>query len=108
MSEGSIKKFADARRSTSVNKLPELGTSTDTILARVQEKANISSKRYKDGGNLTGCVYTKDENHWNFICDVMRATVVSNPLHIDEFIYVTQMEAELLRWTIDLYSGGPE
>lgn len=35
MNEGSIKKFADARRSTSVNKLPEMGTNTDTILARV-------------------------------------------------------------------------
>jgi len=33
---------------------------------------------------------------------------VSNPLHIDEFMYVTQMEAELIRWTLDLYNGGPD
>jgi sphinganine-1-phosphate aldolase len=35
----------------------------------------------------------------------MRECIVSNPLHIEEFIYVTQMEAEILRWTIDLYKG---
>jgi len=35
----------------------------------------------------------------------MRITIVSNPLHIDEFIYTTQMEAEIIRWTLDLYNG---
>lgn len=57
---------------------------------------------------MTGAVYTKDDDHWNFISDVMRASIVSNPLHIDEFLYVTQLEAELIRWTLDLYNGGPE
>jgi sphinganine-1-phosphate aldolase len=38
----------------------------------------------------------------------MRTTIVSNPLHIDEFIYVTQMEAEIIRWTVDLYRGDDE
>jgi len=49
----------------------------------------MSAKKYKDGGNCTGAVYTKDEDHWTFISDVIRATIVSNPLHIDEFLYVT-------------------
>ena len=26
----------------------------------------------------------------------------------DEFLYVTQMEAEIIRWTLDLYKGGQE
>lgn len=57
---------------------------------------------------MTGAVYIKDDKHWDFMCDIMRASIVSNPLHIDEFLYVTQMEAEILRWTLDLYNGGPE
>ena len=35
----------------------------------------------------------------------MRHALVSNPLHMDEFMYVTQMEAEIIRWTLDLYNG---
>jgi len=35
----------------------------------------------------------------------MRHALVSNPLHMDEFLYVTQMEAEIIRWTLDLYNG---
>lgn len=33
---------------------------------------------------------------------------MANPLHIDEFIYITQMEAEIIRWTLDLYNGGKD
>ena len=38
----------------------------------------------------------------------MRSSIVSNPLHVDEFTYVTQMEAEIIRWTLDLYNGGED
>ena len=108
MLSGAIKKYADTRRTSSIRYLPKNGQNQEEIVKRVQGDAAVSSKRYKDGGNLTGAVYTKDEEHWNFISDVMRASIVSNPLHMDEFLYVTQMEAELIRWTLDLYSGGPE
>jgi len=84
-----VKKFTEARSSTSISRLPEDGWKENKILERIQAKANVSSKRYKDGGNLTGAVYTKDETHWDFVCDIMRASIVSNPLHIDEFLYVT-------------------
>jgi len=84
-----VKKFTAARRPTSVNRLPEEGWKTDRILERIQSKANVSAKRYSDGGNLTGTVYTKDDAHWDFVCDVIRTSIVSNPLHIDEFTYVT-------------------
>jgi glutamate/tyrosine decarboxylase-like PLP-dependent enzyme len=35
----------------------------------------------------------------------MKLSMISNPLHIDEFVYVTQMEAEIIRWTLNLYNG---
>jgi sphinganine-1-phosphate aldolase len=102
------KKFTADRRPTAVSRLPADGWKADQILSTIQAKANVSSKRYRDGGNLTGAVYTKDETHWDFVCDVMRASIVSNPLHIGEFMYVTQMEAEIIRWTLDLYNGGKD
>jgi len=54
---------------------------------------------------MTGAVYNNDDKHWNFIADVMRETIVSNPLHTDEFRYIPQMEAEIIRWTLNLYNG---
>jgi len=106
METSAKKKFTEKRGPTSIPHLPEEGQKTEDIVQKIKDKALVSSKCYKDGGNLTGCVYTRDEKHWDFICDVMRASIVSNPLHIDEFIYVTQMEAEIIRWTLDLYNGG--
>lgn len=38
----------------------------------------------------------------------MRYALMSNPLHINEFYYVNTMEAEIIRWTIDLYNGGKD
>ena len=38
----------------------------------------------------------------------MGQTIVSNPLHIDEFIDVTRCEAEIIRWTLNLYKGDSE
>lgn len=63
---------------------------------------------YTDGGNCTGAVYIKDEAHWSFISEVMRISVVSNPLHLSEFAYITQMEAEIVRWTLQLYNGDED
>jgi hypothetical protein len=89
MSVDVVKKFTESRRPTAIRQLPEEGWKEDKILESIQAKAKVSSKRYRDGGNLTGAVYTKDESHWDFVCDIMRASIVSNPLHIDEFLYVT-------------------
>ena len=100
-----VKKFADKRKATGLRYLPDGGHAEDQILSRVKTEASVSKKRYDEGGNVTGAVYTKDESHWSFIADVMRASIVSNPLHLDEFAYVTQMEAEIIRWTLDLYRG---
>jgi sphinganine-1-phosphate aldolase len=38
----------------------------------------------------------------------MRKTITSNPLHFDEFMFITQMEAEIIRWTLNLYNGNNE
>jgi sphinganine-1-phosphate aldolase len=65
-------------------------------------------KYYTDGGNVSGGVYSVDDEHWSFVAEVMKSTIVTNPLHIDEFIFVTQMEAEIIRWTLNLYHGGPQ
>jgi len=108
VSEEARKKFHTKRLPTAMRKLPTQALKESDILARISKSAKVSETYYKDQGNVTGAVYIKDDSHWNFISDVMRTTIVSNPLHIDEFIYVTQMEAEIIRWTIDLYRGNDD
>ena len=65
-------------------------------------------KYYTNKGNVSGTVYTNDSQHWNFISEVMRKTIIANPLHFDEFMFITQMEAEIIRWTLNLYNGNSE
>jgi len=64
-----------------------------------------SRKSYTDGGHLSGGIFSADDDHWNFIAETMRLSIVSNPLFIDEFIYISRMEAEIIRWTLNLYHG---
>lgn len=57
---------------------------------------------------MSGGVYTTDPEHWNFVSDAMRENIESNPLHVVEFANVGQMEAEILRMTIDLFNGDSD
>jgi len=57
---------------------------------------------------MSGAVYTGDPKHWDFIGDIIKESLVTNPLHIDEFMWITQMEAEVIRWTLNLYNGDKD
>lgn len=72
---------------------------------KVKGYAGVAKEYYDNGGNTCGACFSKDDNHWAFISEIMKQSIISNPLHIDEFIYVTQMEAEIIRWTLNLYNG---
>lgn len=61
-----------------------------------------------DGGKLSGGVYTVEEGHWEFIGEVLKKTITSNPLHFGEFPYVCQFEAEIIRSCLDLHHGTKE
>lgn len=78
------------------------------ILVKVSDLNKDCRKHWTDGGHVTGAVYTSDETHWDFIGEIMKKCIVTNPLHIDEFMYVTQCEAEILRWTLGLYHGDKD
>jgi len=55
-------------------------------LDKIGKAAENSEKLWtNEKGNLSGGVYYKDAEHWNFISDVIRLTVISNPLHMYEF-----------------------
>jgi sphinganine-1-phosphate aldolase len=102
------KKYSNIRKGKALVKMPDNGTSQTVILESIRKMSQGCRKFYTDGGNVSGAVYTNDEGHWNFISEVIRQCIVSNPLHIDEFLFVTQMEAEIIRWTLNLYRGDKD
>ena len=86
--------------------MPAAGLPESQILARIERGAKESDKLYtNDKGNLAGGVYRKGVDHWNFISECIRLSIVSNPLHSSDFGYIIHMEAEIIRWTLNLYKG---
>ena len=89
-------------------KLPDRPWREETIMNRIKVGGEEASKFYKNGGKMSGGVYTTDPEHWNFVSNAMRENIESNPLHMVEFANVGQMEAEILRMTIDLFNGDSD
>lgn len=50
---------------------------------------NFAKTHYTDGGNMSGAVYTAEEDHWKFIGNVLAANITSNPLHFFEFPHIS-------------------
>jgi glutamate/tyrosine decarboxylase-like PLP-dependent enzyme len=100
-----LAKYSKHRKGNTYLTLPEDGKAESELITRVVEFNKGCRKHWTDGNYSSGTVYTADDGHWDFIAEVMKHSIVTNPLHIDEFVYVTQCEAEIIRWTLDLYNG---
>lgn len=72
-------------RKNSVYELPDKPWKEDTIMKRMESAQEECYKTYSGEGKLSGGVYTEDVEYWNFIGDVMKINITSNPLHILEF-----------------------
>lgn len=45
------------------------------------------------------------DQHWKFVSSMMGMHIVSNPLHMEPFAPVVQMEAEIIRMVLNLFHG---
>jgi len=83
------RQFGDLRKATAITDMPDTGMSQEAIIDRIRKGAEGSEKLWtNDSGNLAGGIYYKDAKHWDFVSDVIRLTVISNPLHMKEFQYI--------------------
>lgn len=69
-------------------RLPETPMKPDTILTRMEQGSQAAKTYYTNGGKVSGAVYTNNDEHWDFISEVMRLNIEANPLHITEFSFV--------------------
>jgi sphinganine-1-phosphate aldolase len=87
--------------------LPETGMASDKLISTLEGRARLEKEKW-DHGNMTGAVYSKSED-----LDVIHSVSVSrfakaNLLHPDVFSHTRQMEAEVIRMTLDLFMGDNE
>lgn len=99
-----VEKYTKARPNPT-KVLPKKGADKDKIIQKLKGSEKYSRGFFVEGGRVSGAVYIADDEHWDFIGEVQRMFAVSNPLHIEEFMPVCQMEAEIIRMVLNLYHG---
>ena len=92
------------QRKDSIKVLPLKSTPLDVIMKRVLKGEKDSKHCYLES-RISGAVYIGDQQHWDFVNDIMKRYVVTNALHADEYYQVTQMESEIVRMVINMYNG---
>lgn len=91
-------------RTNTIKVLPEVGMSKEEITTRMLTAEIFGRKCYEEGKH-SGAVYYGGAEHWKFISDCMATQIVSNTLHMDQFLPVVQMEAEIIRMVLNLFNG---
>lgn len=87
--------------------LPAFGQSDEQILNTIDSYRKLGPVDWKDG-MLSGCVYGADDVVTDLVTKVYSRFAWANPMHADIFPDVRKMEAELIRFTCNLYNGGEE
>ena len=104
--EAEINKSTDATRSSKFYHIPTKGMKSGTV----KEKIEAALKREKDNfrdHKVHGTLYYNDKKDVvNLVKDVCKDFLYHNPLHYDSFPTATQMEAEVINMTANLYHGG--
>lgn len=85
--------------------LPQNGMKPEEILKEFKNYQKLLKIDYK-GGRVSGAVYSSmSPNLIDLITKIYSETAFSNPLHPEVFPNITKMEAEIIRWVINLYRG---
>ncbi|KAI5646486.1 pyridoxal-dependent decarboxylase conserved domain-containing protein [Phthorimaea operculella] len=88
-------------------KLPEIGLSPQQIAEEVKDHMNLGAYDWQSG-SLSGAVYHVDQEIARVACEAYALTAYSNPLHADVFPGINKMEAEIVRFAIELFHGDDE
>ncbi|KAI5625076.1 sphingosine-1-phosphate lyase 1 isoform X1, partial [Silurus asotus] len=87
--------------------LPAQGLTQKQVLDSIKQYQTLNEVQWSKG-KVSGTVYWGDEKLTDLLVKVYGEFAWSNPLHPDIFPGVRKMEAEVVRMTCSLFSGGPE
>ena len=87
-----------------IQNLPAKGKTNEEILTSVQSYLKMVVLPYKEGA-ISGCIFDASDKITELTTRVYEQYCWSNPLHADVFPDVRKMEAEVVRWVLNLYNG---
>uniref|UniRef100_A0A6I8QK75 Sphingosine-1-phosphate lyase 1 n=1 Tax=Xenopus tropicalis TaxID=8364 RepID=A0A6I8QK75_XENTR len=91
-----------------VHALPQTGLKQEQVMEKLKkEYASIGNVSWETG-KVSGTVYSGDERLTQLLVKVYGEFAWTNPLHSDIFPGVRKMEAEVVRMTCTLFTGGPD
>merc|ERR1719232_1508901 len=88
-------------------KLPEKGWDHNQIIKELEKNSDNERVNY-ELGKISGTVYDSDQTHISLLQSVYNLYTTSNPLHVDIWPSLVQMEAEVASMTASLLNGGDE
>ncbi|VVC28150.1 Pyridoxal phosphate-dependent transferase, subdomain 2,Pyridoxal phosphate-dependent transferase [Cinara cedri] len=84
--------------------LPSQGISQDELIKTVNRYLNLGKYNWKEGF-ISGAIYYYDEKLIQFLTQVYGLASYTNPLHSDIFPGICKMEAEVVRFVVNLFHG---
>uniref|UniRef100_UPI00358F7056 sphingosine-1-phosphate lyase 1-like n=2 Tax=Myxine glutinosa TaxID=7769 RepID=UPI00358F7056 len=90
-----------------MTKLPVESLSHEAVMGMLKEYKAIDNDSWKNG-QVSGTVYSGEEELTKLLVKVYGEFAWSNPLHPDVFPGVRKMEAEIVAMCCDLFHGGPD
>ena len=87
-----------------IQRLPTNGKTNEEVLDMIENYMKMATLPYKTGA-LSGCVYGASDKITELSAKVFEKYCWSNPLHADVFPDIRKMEAEVIRWVLNLYNG---
>lgn len=106
--EQEINRETDAKRGHKTYKLPSKGMKSSTVKEKIDTLIKREHDIFRDH-KVHGTVYYSDKKDVvNVVRDACKEFLYHNPLHYDMYPTATQMEAEVIAMTANLYNGGRE
>eukprot|EP00331_Platyophrya_macrostoma_P006109 CAMPEP_0176432630 /NCGR_PEP_ID=MMETSP0127-20121128/15504_1 /TAXON_ID=938130 /ORGANISM="Platyophrya macrostoma, Strain WH" /LENGTH=562 /DNA_ID=CAMNT_0017814829 /DNA_START=19 /DNA_END=1707 /DNA_ORIENTATION=- len=103
--EVEINKSTDSLRSSKTYHLPTKGMKSSTVKEKIENNIKREKENFKHH-RVHGTMYYSDKKDVaNLVKDVCKEFLYHNPLHYDLFPTSTQMEAEVINMTANLYHG---
>jgi sphinganine-1-phosphate aldolase len=87
-----------------IQRLPAKGKTNEEILDMIQSYVKMVVLPYEKGA-LSGCVYGASDTITELSSKVFGKYCWSNPMHADVFPDIRKMEAEVVRWVLNIYNG---
>ena len=88
--------------------LPKKGLPKAKLMEEISHLQSLADEDQWKNGQVSGAFYHCSDELTKLTSEVYGRFAWTNPLHTDLFPHTRKMEAEIVRWTINLFNGGKD